>query len=373
MSSHSSHHGSSVPASVLEALAPLPPLMAQHAGEALPPSPATAPALRWGIIGAGRIAHKFVRDVKVANGTVVAVGSATPGRAEQFAREMAIPQAGSHEDVLSNPEVEAVYIATTHNFHRANALEAIAAGKAVLIEKPITQNTAELTEIIAAAEDAGVLVMEAMWSRFLPTYAVLRALSRSGVLGPVRYLRAEHHQYLRGIERLEQPELAGGATLDLGVYSASFAHWILGKPQNVQATGRLSEKGVDLDVAGFLTYPEASAIIGASMDSLSGTGGVIGGEHGYLSIPHHFYRPSTIELRLARGPLVEASGEEIVERWDSSSAERYGFAYEAAAFARAAHAGLTEVADHSWQDTREVMEILDSLRAGAGYRLPGEA
>lgn len=354
------------------ALPPLPPLMAHHAG-ALPPDPADAPPLSWGILGAGGIAHKFAREATFANGRVVAVGSRTDGKAQRFAAETGIECAGTYEDVLARTDVDAVYVATTHDRHLEAARLALEAGKPVLVEKPLTRNAAEAQRLREAAEQRGLLVMEAMWSRFLPSWMVIRGLVRSGLLGEIRAVRAEHDQYLRGIDRIEKPELAGGAALDLGVYAASFVHWVLGAPGAVSAAGRLSEKGVDVGFAATLAYPAATAVLQSSMDALGPTSALIAGEHGFLSLPEQFYRPSTIRLVLTRGPEVEArGGERIEETWSITSLADRGFEYEAAAFSRALHGGQTEVPGHGWDDALQVLGTLDQIRADVGAVLPGE-
>ena len=229
----------------MSVLPPLPERIARVASAEFPPQPQDSPSIGWAILGAGGIARKFTKDVKLAGSVVVAVGSRTADKAEAFAAENDVPFYGTYKDVLSRDDVDAVYVATTHNFHLEAALEAIAAGKPVLVEKPIVRNSAELRRLRAAAEKANVLVMEAMWSRFLPHYAMIRALLDSGELGKVRFVRAEFNANLRGIDRLENPELAGGAALDLGVYPASFIHWVLGKPLTITARGRLTDRGVD--------------------------------------------------------------------------------------------------------------------------------
>lgn len=356
----------------MSVLPPLPERLARIASATYPPDPQDSPRIGWAILGAGGIARKFAKDVKLAGSAVVAVGSRTSDKAEAFAAETGVPFYGTYQDVLSRDDVDAVYVATTHNFHLATALEAIAAGKPVLIEKPIVRNSAELTILRAAAEEANVLVMEAMWSRFLPHYALIRALLNSGELGKVRFVRAEFNASLRGIARLENPELAGGAALDLGVYPASFIHWILGKPLTITARGRLTERGVDAAAVAVLDYPEAQAVYEASMDMATTNAALISCEKGWIELPFDFYRPS--ELRVAWNDLDEKNSpsEQYEEVWDETAIADSGFQYQAAAFARALKAGLTEVPGHGWDQAAEVIEILDAIRQQVGVALPGE-
>ncbi len=347
-------------------LPPLPPRLSAIAAAALPPEPAAAPPLRWAILGAGGIAAKFARDVRRAGSAVVAVGSRTPGKAEAFAQENDVPAYGSYGDVLARDDVDAVYVATTHDTHVDAALQAIAAGKPVLIEKPMTRNSAELSRIREAARRGHVLVMEAMWSRFLPHYAIIRAVVEQKVLGDVTYVRAEFSGRGRGNERLENPDLAGGSLLDIGVYSASFVHWVLGKPEAIRAAGHLTERGVDADVTALLSYPKATAVCHSSIQVGLDNSATIGFEYGRIVLPRDFYGPTELWVTFQEdtGPYQEV--------WSDEALAGYGFEYEAAAFARALAEGKGEVPGHGWDDAAEVMAILDEMRAQIGLVFPGE-
>lgn len=356
----------------MSVLPPLPERIARVASAEFPPQPQDSPSIGWAILGAGGIARKFTKDVKLAGSVVVAVGSRTADKAEAFAAENNVPFYGTYKDVLSRDDVDAVYVATTHNFHLEAVLEAIAAGKPVLVEKPIVRNSAELRRLRAAAEKANVLVMEAMWSRFLPHYAMIRALLDSGELGKVRFVRAEFNANLRGIDRLENPELAGGAALDLGVYPASFIHWVLGKPLTITARGRLTDRGVDALAVAVFDYPEAHAVYESSMDMATANAALISCEKGWIELPFNFYRPS--ELRVVWNDRAQkgSPSERHEEVWDETAIADSGFEYQAAAFARALKAGLTEVPGHGWDEAADVIATLDAIRRQVGVVFPGE-
>ncbi len=353
-------------------LPPLPERLARIAGTSVPPEPSDSPSISWAILGAGGIARKFARDVRLAGSAVVAVGSRTPDRAESFAAENGIPFHGTYEDVLSRDDVDAVYVATTHNFHIDGALEAIAAGKPVLIEKPIVRNSAELRRLRAAAEEANVLVMEAMWSRFLPHYTIIRAVLDSGELGTVRFVRAEFNGRGRGIDRMENPELAGGAALDLGVYPASFIHWVLGSPLAITAHGRLTERGVDAQAVAILDYPEAYAVYESSMDMATANAALISCEKGWIELPFDFYRPSELHVVWNDASGNSRPANRYEEVWDETAIANSGFEYQAAAFARALRSGLTEVPGHGWDEAADVIATLDAIRQQVGVVFPGE-
>ena len=194
------------------------------------PDLAAAPPLKWGILGAGWIAELFAAGVNGhTKAEIVATGSRSLERAEAFAAEhMGGKAYGSYEELVADPDVQAIYVATPHSHHREQALLAINAGKHVLVEKAFARNEAEVQEVVDAARAKGVFVMEAMWTRFLPHVAAIRGAIARGDIGDVVSLQADHGQQLTHVERLMKPELAGGALLDLGVYPISFAHDILG-------------------------------------------------------------------------------------------------------------------------------------------------
>ncbi|WP_226925405.1 Gfo/Idh/MocA family protein [Georgenia thermotolerans] len=331
------------------------------------PDPAEAPPLRWGILGAGGIAATFARDVPArTRQRVVAVGSRDRARAEAFAAAHGVPRAhGGYEALVADPEVDVIYVATPHSLHRDHALLALAAGKHVLVEKAFTRNAAEAREVFAAARAQGRFVMEAMWTRFLPHMVALRALAGSGELGEVLAVTADHGQRLDTVERLLAPSLAGGALLDLGVYPLSFAHSLLGAPATVQAAGVLTDLGVDAYEAITLTYADsrAVAVCGANMWARSATAAAVVGTDARVDVAGEFYRPSAFTVTPLRGEPW---------RWEADGLVGGGFEFEAAEVARCIAAGRQESATMPWQDTVEVMEIMDEVRRQLGVVYPGE-
>ncbi|BDZ51626.1 hypothetical protein GCM10025867_38670 [Frondihabitans sucicola] len=214
-------------------------------------------SLRWGILGTGGIAATFVGDLQGAGFTVSAVGARKTETSREFADRFGIAVAhGSYAELVADPGVDVVYVATPHVFHREQALLAIAAGKHVLVEKPFTVNADEAREIFTAAERAGVVALEAMWTRFLPQNQRLREILRSGLIGERRLFTGTHAQSLPTDprHRINDPALGGGALLDLGVYPVAFALDVLGTPTGVQASAVLSDQGVDARVAAVLEH-----------------------------------------------------------------------------------------------------------------------
>ncbi|PFG20651.1 Gfo/Idh/MocA family protein [Serinibacter salmoneus] len=331
------------------------------------PDPAAAPALRWGILGAGGIARKFATDIPAHTAsTIAAIGSRDLGRAQAFAAEMQVPQAyGSYEDLVADPSLDAIYIATPHSEHRDNALLALRAGKPVLIEKAVTRNAAEAREVFDAAASAGLFAMEAMWARFLPHYRASVDAVTSGVIGEVIGAFATHGQHLVfGPEhRLWNPALAGGALLDLGVYPVSFAHAHLGVPDEIHAHGRLSDLGVDTDETVILRYGDrTTAMLQSSMESAMVNSASIAGTRGRLDLARTFYAPSATELTLNDGTSTRVTSEHVTG----------GFEFEAAEAARCIAAGEQSSPLMTWQASVEVMQIMDTIREQLGVTYPGE-
>jgi predicted dehydrogenase len=333
---------------------------------ALTEDPRTAPPIRWGILGAGNIAGSFADAVRAhTRAQLVAVGSRDRDRSERFATAHGIPTTHiGYRDLVEDPQVDAVYVATPHSQHREHALLAIAAGKHVLVEKAFTRNAGEAEEVLAAARAAGVFVMEAMWTRFLPHVAALHQVLEAGEVGEIITLAADHGQHF-GFDpasRLFAPELAGGALLDLGVYPVSFAHDLLGVPDAVRAVGTLTETGVDGQISMILSYGERTqAVLSTTLWSKTPTTATISGTEGAITVEGSFYAPTSFQVRRRDG-----------RSWSFQQPGSMGLQYEAAEVARRVAAGDTESPRMTWADTLAVLRTMDEVRAQVGVVYPGE-
>lgn len=340
------------------------------------PDPFQAPPLRWGILGAGGIAGTFAGDVPTYSAQrVVAVGSRDLDRARAFATRHRIENAyGSYAELVAAPEVEAVYVATPHSHHHEHALLALEAGKPVLVEKAFARNRAEAQEIVDVAAERGVFVMEAMWSRFLPHTVALHSLLASGAVGEVLVVEADHGQRLDGVPRLVDPALAGGALLDLGVYTLAFIHGILGAPAAVHVVGTLLETGVDAQEVVTLTY-DGSRALGVSASSLlarTHTRATIAGREGRVDVAGPFYRPTTFTFTPHDG---EPWSWPLTGRPTAAHLPHGllgGFQYQVAEVARCVRAGRLESEAYPWRATLEVMAVMDEVRRRLGVVYPGE-
>lgn len=322
---------------------------------------------RWGILGAGIIARKMAEAIHATDGSeLLAVGSKSRDRARRFAEEMNVPRAGDYEALLTDPEIDIVYVATTHNFHHANALLALEHGKHVVIEKPITVNAAEARELIDSARRKGLFLMEAMWSRFLPSWVRMRELIRDGAIGDVRLIDVTFGKFAppQFEKRLNDPALAGGATLDIGVYPISFACYIAGEtPVTSSSTARLNPAGVDELAAYQLSFPTgAAAQIATSFNLRMEDRAAVYGTHGYIVFSDF---PGGAEFTVCHhGGDNEACREERV----SLEQAQNGFVYQVADVTACLDRGLTESAVMPVEESRDIIALIDGMREQWGVR-----
>ena len=335
-----------------------------------PRDPGAAPALGWGVLGPGGISERFA-DALQRHGSqrVVAVGSRSLDRAEAFARRHGVPRAvGSPEELVSLPEVEVVYVATPHPSHRALAELALQAGKHVLVEKPLAMTREDAAAMTSLGRERGLLVMEAMWTRYLPQADVIRQLLERGAIGEVTFVSAEFGFVFPydPAHRLFAPELGGGALLDAGVYPVSFIASVLGLPESVQAAGTLAATGVDDHVQLTLDHGGALAAATTSLRAALPVRAVIAGTGGRIEVEPPFIRPSTLSLstKAMWGPDPDA------QRWtDDALAEPYDALHlQADALARYAAEGRTESPVHDHAQTVGVIAVLEEARRLLGAR-----
>jgi len=322
---------------------------------------------RWGIVGTGLIAGMFAADVALLPDAVVqAVGSRSQESAAAFGDKYSVPtRHSSYADLVADPEIDAVYVATPHPDHHASALLAIAAGKATLVEKPFTMSAAEAAELIDAARARGVFLMEAMWTRFLPHMAHIRALLESGALGDLRTVVADHGQWFAydPAFRLFAPELGGGALLDLGIYPVSFASWVLGSPEKVTAVSNRAATGVDAQTSIVLQYAGGQhAVLTTTLEAATSTRAAISGTDARIEIEHTWYAPTTFSV-------VHRDGR--VEAFDEPHEGR-GMGYQATEVARCVREGRTESSVMSLDETLAIMRTMDEVRRQIGLVYPGE-
>lgn len=330
--------------------------------------PMDAPSLRWGIIAPGGIARTFAQALTARTSQgIVAVGSRNVQRAQEFVDEFASGATayGSYGELVADDDVDVVYVASPHSEHRDHALLAIEAGKHVLVEKAFTRNAAEAREVLEAAERAGVFVMEAMWSRFLPHYDVIRQAIDAGLIGDVRWIAADHGQalYPEGPQRLSDPALAGGALLDLGIYPLSFAAMLMPQVDDVVATGILTPQGVDECETITLRGGGSIAGLGTTMATQTPNTAVVAGTEGRLELDGWFYFPTQVRL-------VSNDGE-VLDTFDGAD-DLHALHFEAVEVARCISDGRRESPLMPHAETLRVMGLMDEIRRQLGVVYPGE-
>ncbi|MEO6827677.1 MAG: Gfo/Idh/MocA family oxidoreductase [Microbacteriaceae bacterium] len=323
--------------------------------------------LRWGILATGGIAHLFASDLAMTGRTIRAVGSRSPERAERFAAEFGIRTAhASYEELVADPEVDIVYVSTPHPFHAGNALLALNAGKHVLIEKPIALNAAQARAIYDLGAEKGLLVLEAMWTRFLPHMARIREILAAGTLGEVRAVLADHTQKLStdATHRINAPELGGGALLDLGIYPLSFVSQVLGAPESVTASARFTPTGVDGAIATISHYSSgAVATTFSASDSAGPNVASVLGTNGRIDIDRVWYKPTSFR--------VLDNENDVVEEYSSVVSGR-GMQFQAEEAERLVRAGRTASDILTPAESIAIMETLDEVRHQIGLAYPGE-
>ncbi|GAA2747161.1 Gfo/Idh/MocA family oxidoreductase [Terrabacter aerolatus] len=268
------------------------------------PRPSSVPSLRWGVLGTGWIASRFVASLQASTTQqVVAVGSRTQASADAFAASLGIARAhASAEALVADAEVDVVYVATPHHLHLAGALLAVGAGKHVLVEKPLGLNAAEAQAISDAAARAGVFCMEAMWTLLLPRFDVVRQVLDAGLLGDVRTVLADHGEHFEWPHRILDPALAGGSLLDLGTYVTTLATWALGPATTVQATGEMTGTGVNGQAAMVLTHAgDATSVLHSTLLTRTPTAATIAGTAATLTLPGPFFVPGDVVVTSADG------------------------------------------------------------------------
>lgn len=322
--------------------------------------------IRWGILGCGRIARKFATDLKLVDDAVlVAVGSRNIETANQFAKDFPVLYThGSYEALVQNEYVDVIYVATPHSHHHATTMLCLQHNKAVLCEKAFAVNSRQAREMIALAKERNVFLMEALWTKFLPNYIKIQSLLKEGLLGNIVSVLVNFG--FRPPEpppaRIYDPALAGGTILDIGIYNAFMVMSVLGKPDSIDARMTPATTGVDEQCAATFMYKNgAMAQLFSSFTTHASTEAEILGTKGRLRITHRYYSPDAQIEYYSEKPDTKQIIE--VERGDG-----HGYQHEAAHVCECLRQGLTESPVMTHQDTLDLMEVLDEMRAKAGVR-----
>lgn len=318
---------------------------------------------RWGILGPGRIAHKFVQDLRtLPDAQLYAVASSDQQRADAFAQEYDIPHAfGSYEDLLSLPDLDVVYVATPHVKHHENVMMLLNGGMKVLGEKPFAMTGEQVREMVATARDKGVFLMEALWSRFMPGIQHALQLAQSGAIGKIVSVKADFGFKAPFVpeNRLFNKELGGGALLDIGIYPLFLSYLILGKPTEIKALATFGTTGVDEQCGMVLTYEGGQlALLDSTLQAKTDCVGIIQGETGQIQIHGRFHETTGVTLQ-------SEEGEANTVTFDRQT---HGYDYEAQHVMDCLAEGRTESPLWSLDDSLNLIDLLDAVRAEAGIQ-----
>jgi predicted dehydrogenase len=326
--------------------------------------------IRWGILGAGRIARKFAGDLRYAEDCeLVAIGSRSRQSAEEFNKEFPVKYAhDSYEALVQNPEVDVIYIATPHNLHHENTLLCLQHQKAVLCEKPFAINSRQATEMINLAREKKVFLMEALWTKFHPHYIKMQEMIGQGLLGEIKSVLVNFgfKPTVPVPARLFDPSLGGGTLMDIGIYNVFIAMSVLGKPDHIDAVITPASTGVDEQCAILFRYKNgALAQLFSTFSSNLATEADICGTEGRIRLTSRFYETSsTVEYYSER---VDSRQVVPIEK-----EQGFGYQYEARHVNECLRNGLTESPVMSFADTLLLIQTLDKIRAIAGIYYPAD-
>jgi predicted dehydrogenase len=326
-----------------------------------------ADKIRWGILGTGVIAHKFALGLKFVPDTeLIAVGSRTSTAANAFADRFNVSHRhDSYEALAHDPDVDVIYVSTPHSLHKDNSLLCLNAGKAVLCEKPFTINAAEAEVVINLARQKRLFLMEAMWTRFIPAVVRVRQMITAGTLGEIRMLVADlgFRADFDPQHRLFDPALGGGALLDVGVYTVSFASMLFGPPTRITGLAHLGETGVDEQSAFLLGYGQGQlAILYNAISTDTPTEALVIGTQGRVKLHTPMYCPPQLTLSLS------GREDEVIDM----PYEGNGYNYEAIEVMNCLRAGKLESDLMPLDETLAIMRTMDQIRTQWGLKYPME-
>lgn len=322
--------------------------------------------MKFSILAPGGIANSMAKAVSGVEGVErYAVASRTYDKAKAFADKWGFEKAyGSYEEMLNDPEVELVYVATPHSHHYQYAKMCLEHGKHVLVEKAFTVNASQAEELIHLAEEKGLFLTEAIWTRYMPSRKMINDLIESGVIGEVTSLSANLGYVLDKVERMQNPELAGGALLDLGVYPINFALMVFhSEVKSVSSTAVMSPKGIDWMNSITLTFEDGKmAVLHSNMLAQTDREGVVNGTKGYLEIQNI---NNCEEIRIYDLDRKQIACHKVPEQIN-------GYEYEVIACRNAIESGRLECTEMPHSETLRVMRLMDQIRSGWGMKFPCE-
>jgi predicted dehydrogenase len=321
-----------------------------------------APVIRWGILGSGWIAERFIESVRAhTRQNIAAVGSRSQDRAEEFASRMGLKKAyGDYEELVTAPDLDVIYVTTPHNLHHEGVMLALNAGKHVLVEKPIALNRAQTAEMVDLARRKKLFLAEALWTFFLPKFDVLGQLLESKAIGEIKSVYTDYGEYFARDHRIFDPKLAGGPLLDLGTYQVSFLTKIFGVPKQVVGVGQTDASGVNGQLSAILSDAKGNqGVFSTTLYGFTPTNAIILGTEGAIHFDGPFHLPGSFVV-------ASADGSQTL-RYDEPSGRHFeGLYYEAAEVARRIAAGDLETPYRTPEASLQTMETVDKIRQAVG-------
>jgi predicted dehydrogenase len=321
--------------------------------------------LRFGVIGAGNIANTFSKAMKATSGKLYAIASRDIDKAKAYQDLYGYEVAyGSYEALCKDPLVDCIYIATPHGLHYEHMKLAISHGKHVLCEKSFTLNEKQAQEIFFLANEQNVFVMEAMWTRFLPTIKSVKTKISEGIIGKVEKIEVSFGFNVgeRRKNRLFDPKMGGGALLDIGVYTITLAHLILGIPDSIKSKAEIVEHQYDVSHDILFTYEQATAHLSSSLKEDLPNEAIIYGSKGYIKIEKFW---------MAEKAFIYNNNHELLKSIYIPHLIN-GFEYEIQEVINKIHADEQESETMPWKTTTAIMHIMDDLRNSWNLKFPSE-
>lgn len=321
---------------------------------------------KWGIIGPGRIAHKFAQGLaSIPGAKLFAVASRSEERALSFASQYKIPcYYVGYEKIVQNPEIDIIYIATPHTFHYENTLMCLENGIPVLCEKPFTITRDQLRKLVNTARERKIFLMEAIWTRFLPTIKKVLEIQKSGKLGKIKALYADFG-FKAPVDfngRLYNLDLGGGALLDIGIYPVFLSLLLLGKPEEIKSMAVISETGADESCSMLFKYTNGIiASLNCTITAETPIEAVIIFENGRVRINRGWFAPSSLTIFSAK-----EKKKEVTFKYHGN-----GYHFEAIEAMQCLKKGLTECPELPLDFSLDLMGLLDEIRRQCGIRYPG--
>jgi len=323
-------------------------------------------SIRWGIIGLGKIAHKFASDLLlIEDCNLIAVASSDTNRAKKFADKYNVRESfGSYKTFFDNAKVDIVYVASLNHNHMELTIASLNSGIAVLCEKPLALNSKQVNAMISKAKEKELFLMEALWTRFNPVFEQSLNWINQGFLGKLRYINASFSFY--GLDKGDKSRLfdlkkGGGTLLDIGIYPLFLAYKLLGMPNDIKVCGRLTKGGVDEQLAIILDFDNALALLYSSFAHNEDMRATIAGEDGEIYIDSRWHESSNIAL--VKNKEKESKNFDFIG---------VGYSYEIIEANNCLREGKLESSKWSHKNTTDLMLLMDAIRKEIGVVYPNE-